>query len=336
MKLSVIIPVHNGGEQFKYCLDALRRSTRTADEIIVVNDGSTDDTAATAANNSCRVINLDGMPRGAALARNRGADEATGDVLVFLDADVAVHTDTLWRIEMHFQENPEIAALFGSYDDNPPVRNIVSLYKNLQHHYVHQKGKRKTFTFWTGCGAVRRNIFVETGGFDEARAKRGRPLMEDIEFGMRMVRGGHVIMLFPDVQVVHFKRWTLTSWLRTEIFNRALPWSKLILANGEIPDDLNVERSGRVSALAAWLLVFFLISTFFIPVLWMGAGLSLFVILLVNSDFYLFLSRRGGVFFGMVSVALHTTYFLYSSAVFGIALVYYRLLPHTGTQSSRS
>ena len=328
MRLSVIIPVNNGGETFGHCLDALARSIRAADELIVVDDASTDESSVMAVNAGCRVINLDASARGAARARNAGAREATGDILVFVDADVAVHEDTLGRIEAHFREHPEIAALFGSYDDNPPDRSIVSLYKNLQHHYVHQKGKRETFTFWTGCGAVKKSVFVSTGGFDERREKHGRPLMEDIEFGMRMVKKGYVIMLFPDVQVTHFKKWTLTTWLRTEIFNRAIPWSKLILTSGEVPDDLNIGMSGRISALAAWLLLFFLISAFFVPLLLIGAGVSLATILLLNSGFYLFLARKGGVLFSIVSIGLHIVYFIYSSAIFGSMVIRYRLIRH--------
>lgn len=329
MKLSVIIPVHNGGEEFKQCLDALYHSERVADEIIVVDDASTDETIVNATAAGCKVVKLEAPPRGAARARNAGALEADGDTFVFIDADVAVHEDTLGRIEAHLKGHPEAAALFGSYDDKPPNRNTVSLYKNLQHYYVHQKGRKETFTFWAGCGAVRRVAFTEAGGFDEARAKGGRPLMEDIEFGMRMVKRGHIIMLFPDIQVTHLKKWNLASWLRTEIFNRAIPWSKLIATSGEIPNDLNLGMNSRISALTAWLLLFFIIGGFFSPMAWIGAVFSIFTILVLNGSFYLFLGRKGGVFFGIASVGLHIIYFLYSSAVFGAVAAWYGVFRNT-------
>ena len=157
MKLSVIIPVHNGGLGFEQCLEALTVSIRLADEIIVVDDASTDVSAVTALAAGVQVISVQGQPRGPAFARNRGAQEAHGDILVFLDADVAVHKDTLARIAEYFIEHSEVAAVFGSYDDNPPKRSVVSLYKNLQHHYVHQHGNQVSSTFWAGCGAIRRN-----------------------------------------------------------------------------------------------------------------------------------------------------------------------------------
>ena len=183
MRLSVIVPVHNGGEDLQRCLQGLAVSTRPPDEIIVVDDGSTDDSAAHAAALAARVVATTAGPRGPAYARNRGAEAATGDVLVFVDADVVVHADTLARIEAVLLGEPEVAALFGSYDDDPPARSAASLYKNLLHHHVHQHGEREAGTFWAGCGAVRRAVFLAAGGFDESYS---RPSIEDIELGVRL------------------------------------------------------------------------------------------------------------------------------------------------------
>ena len=55
------------------------------------------------------------------------------------------------------REEPGIAAVFGSYDDEPGAPNLVSQYRNLLHHFVHQTGRTEASTFWTGCGAVRRD-----------------------------------------------------------------------------------------------------------------------------------------------------------------------------------
>jgi glycosyltransferase involved in cell wall biosynthesis len=157
MRISVIVPVHNGGENLRRCLQGVAAATRPPDETIVVDDGSTDGSAADAAALSARVVTTAAGPRGPAYARNRGAEAATGDVLVFVDADVVVHRDALARLETVLAGEPDVAALFGSYDDEPRARSAVSLYKNLLHHYVHQHGEREAGTFWAGCGAVRRS-----------------------------------------------------------------------------------------------------------------------------------------------------------------------------------
>ena len=331
MRLSVIVPVHNGGEDLQRCLQGLAVSTRPPDEIIVVDDGSTDDSAAHAAALAARVVATTAGPRGPAYARNRGAEAATGDVLVFVDADVVVHADTLARIEAVLLGEPEVAALFGSYDDDPPARSAASLYKNLLHHHVHQHGEREAGTFWAGCGAVRRAVFLAAGGFDESYS---RPSIEDIELGVRLRQAGHRIRLCPEVQATHLKRWTLASLWRTDIFARAVPWTRLIFRQGHLSSDLNLDWRGRLSAVAAWalfgctLLLVGLGLVGAVPlVVWPGLGVLLLTASLaaLNADLYGFFFRRGGARFALLAAALHSAYLLYSSLVFVCLLVSHRL-----------
>ena len=315
MRLSVIVPVHNGGDAFARCLGALAASSRAADEVIVVDDGSTDGSADAAGDSGARVVRLSGGPRGPAFARNRGAQAARGDVLVFIDADVMVHADTLARIERHFIEEPQTAALFGSYDTRPPAPGLVTQYKNLLHHYVHQHGRREASTFWAGCGAVRRDAFAAVGGFDERYEK---PSIEDIELGARLRQAGHAIHLCPDVQATHLKRWTAANWLRTDIFGRAVPWTRLILQSGALPGDLNLDRASRLSAVAAWLLVLCLFAGIVVPWAWLGVPPALGVLLACNAGLLRFFRRERGPAFALGASGLHVVYFLYSSLTFAL------------------
>ncbi len=333
MKLSVIIPVHNGGENLRRCLDALAASTRPPDEVIVVDDASTDGSGDLARQSGAqaRSVRLDGPPHGPAHARNRGAEAATGDVLVFLDADVAAHPDTLARIERTLDTPPSppleappsppleggieggVAALFGSYDDDPPTPGLAARYKNLLHHYVHQHSRREAGTFWTGCGAIRRDVFVALGGFDESYR-----MIEDIELGVRLRRAGYRVWLCPDIQVTHLKRWTFVGLLRSDIFDRAVPWTKLMLRERHVPADLNVDARGRLGALAAWGLVVCLVLGCGWPLFWAGALLALVALVALNAELYRFFARRGGLRFAVGAAGLHTLYLLYSSLVFAV------------------
>lgn len=315
MRLSVIIPVHNGGEAFCRCLKALMRSERPADEVIVVDDGSDDGSAAVGWRFGAAVLSLAGGRFGPATARNRGAREASGDVLVFLDADVVVHADTLGRIEAFLEAHPEVSALFGSYDDSPVARTLVSYYKNLMHHYVHQQGRVEASTFWAGCGAVRREAFLALGGFDESYR---RPSVEDIELGGRLRRAGHAIRLCRDVQVSHHKKWTLPSLLRSDILDRAVPWTRLVVSSSYLPNDLNLDLGNRVSAVAAWWGLLCLIGGFWAPWLWTGLLPSLTLLAGVNRGLYRFFLRRGGWGFALGAAGLHVLYLLYSSLVFAV------------------
>ena len=137
--LSVVVPVRNGGRDFERCLRRLRDSRLADFELIVVDDGSTDDSAAVAERAGAIVVRFP-SPQGPAAARNRGAREASAPLIFFLDADVAVHPETLDRAMARFAADPGLSALFGSYDDAPQAPGVVSQYRNLLHHFVHQQG----------------------------------------------------------------------------------------------------------------------------------------------------------------------------------------------------
>jgi len=235
--LSVVVPVFSGSEAFRQCLRALCRSEVQPLEIIVVADGNMPGDAETALGMGCRVIRLPDR-HGPARARNEGARAARGEVLLFLDSDVVAPTNVVGRVADTFAGNAELAALFGSYDDKPAAAGLISQYKNLLHHYVHQNGRDDAFTFWAGCGAVRRDVFLKVGGFDEAYQ---RPSIEDIDLGYRLRQAGYRLQLCKDLQVKHLKRWSPASLLKSDIFDRALPWADLILRHGAMPDDLNLK-----------------------------------------------------------------------------------------------
>ncbi|NIN66824.1 MAG: glycosyltransferase [Anaerolineae bacterium] len=311
MNLSVVIPVHNGGENLRLCLQALAESVRPPDEVIVVDDASTDGSAGLGQTYGARVLRLPGPPRGAALPRNRGAAIASGDVLVFVDADVAVHEDALALMEQCLSTHGQVAAVFGSYDADPVAQGLVSRYKNLLHHYVHHHGDREASTFWTGCGAIRRDIFDAVGRFNESYR-----VIEDIELGARLRRAGHRIWLCPDVQVKHLKRWTFTSLLKSDIFDRAIPWSRLILRDRRLPAELNLDLRSRLSAFAVWVALVSLLLGLRWHWAWAGTLFGVAIVGALNADLYRFFWRQGGGWFAVGAASLHAFYLAYSSLIF--------------------
>ena|SRR5437870_3326177 len=115
MCTSIIVPAYNSANVLSECVTALKLSACDNTEIIVVDDGSRDGTALVAAEMGVRLVTLV-VNSGPAVARNCGARHAQGEILLFVDADVVLTPGTLKRIEKTFQEHPEIAAVFGSYD----------------------------------------------------------------------------------------------------------------------------------------------------------------------------------------------------------------------------
>lgn len=249
--VSIVIPVHNGGSDLKTCLQAIAASSWQVHECIVVDDASSDNMTSLAADAiKARVIWLK-TQHGPSYARNRGVEEATGDIIFFVDADVLVHTDTIEKGIRVLQSEPDTAAVFGSYDDRPGHHSFVSKYRNLYHHWVHQNARAQASTFWTGCSAIRRDVYIQAGGLQESFR---RPSVEDIEFGIRLCTAGYRIRLEKDMQCRHLKKWTLRNVLVTDIFQRGIPWMTLLLANQNAPNDLNINYRSRTATVVAGLL----------------------------------------------------------------------------------
>lgn len=242
--ISVVVPVRNDPERLRKCLLSLRGSSHVDHEVIVVDDASTDSTPEVAAELGVRLLQLE-RRSGPGVARNHGARAAKGEIVVFVDADVCVHADTLAGFCRAFSGAPTPDAVFGAYDLSPPEPNLISQYKNLAHHFVHSEAAGEAATFWAGCGAVRRETFLRLGGFDPAYE---RPSIEDIELGVRLRRSGGRIVLRPEIQGTHLKRWTLAGLLKSDFWDRAVPWTELILRDKQLPDTLNLKAAQRLSA----------------------------------------------------------------------------------------
>jgi glycosyltransferase involved in cell wall biosynthesis len=259
--ISVIVPVRNSPDQLRQCLERLFASTYPRFEVIVVDDASTDGMTAKVADHlGARLLCLEENV-GPARARNRGAALARGEILFFLDADVCAYPETLQQVADSFAQDPGLDAVFGSYDALPDAGNVVSMYRNLFHHFVHQDSHEQATTFWSGCGAIRKKVFEKMNGFS---ASYGRPSIEDIELGRRLHKAGHRIRLNKAIQVTHLKRWSLWSMIKTDVMDRGIPWTELVLREGSMPNDLNLKYSQRISVILAYgLLVIFGIAVWY-------------------------------------------------------------------------
>ena len=300
----------------------------------MIDDGSTDGSVGVAERSGATVLSTSGR-FGPARARNLGTRHATGDLLLFLDADVEVHPDTLSRIAERFAAEPDLDALIGSYDDSPSDPGFVSQFKNLMHSFTHHQGNREAVTFWCGCGAVKRDVYLEQGGLDESYR---RPSIEDIEFGFRMMRSGRKLVLDRQVRCKHLKAWTLWNLIRTDVLQRGIPWTELILRTRFLPDDLNLRWSQRVSVILSFMLVLLgglgilqlLSGRAWLPEVPVMGGIAMILAFLfvLNQDFYRFLAARKGWRYSLGGMALHILYFLYSgiSFAFGIAVYGFRAI----------
>lgn len=306
-RLSVIVPVYNMRQDLIKCLDALEQSQMRDFQLIIVDDNSGDGSDKVAQLRCDDFIRQE-RNGGQAVARNRGAQYARADLLFFLDADVLVEPDTLERILDVFENEPDISAAFCSYQPDTPARNFVSQYKNLLHHYTHQFSNRDAATFCGGFGAIRRELFVEIGGFDESHRA-----MEDVELGYRLHKAGHRILLCPWIQLTHTKQYTLSQLVRNDLLHRAIPWTRIMLEQQIFRRDLNTRGNNIVSVMV----VFLMIAAPFLPVpgswfLMIVEASLLLLLVLFNKHFLLFLRRLRGTLFSIRAVPMICLQYCYS------------------------
>lgn len=216
--VSVIIPAYNAARTLSQTLAALQNALPPPLEVIVVDDGSADETAPLAARAGARVIRLE-KNIGAAAAKNRGAENARGDILFFTDSDIVPPRNAIVLIE-HALQNKNAHGVVGLLDEKIPYDNWASQFKNLWMNFTYARfiGMERIGLFYTSAAAIRRDVFLQLGGFDENY--RGASIAEDTEFGQRAWGQGAGIQLEPKLRVVHLKAYTLQNVLR-EDYRRA-------------------------------------------------------------------------------------------------------------------
>ncbi len=295
MRLAAIVPATDAPATLERCVAAIRLAFEEPEELHVVDQP---------------------LAIGPSRARNIGGGLASGDILVFVDADVAVHPDVFARIRRLFAGDAELTAVFGSYDDDPEPHGLISDFRNLLHHHVHQRGAGPASTFWAGLGAIRREAFLRAGGFDEDRFTE--PSVEDIELGMRLSANGARIVLDPGIQGKHLKRWTFSSMVRTDLFRRGAPWVQLLLEQRSRSTSLNLGWRHRASVLASVLLVAAIPARQ--PRL---AATGLVTVLVLNRSFYRLLARQRGWRLAVVGPPLHVIHHLVSVSALPLGVAAY-------------
>ena len=323
MNLSVIIPTHVLNEDFKLCLKSLENAAlHHIIELIVVLDGIQNDLSFFNQFNIqfLKVIEQK-QNKGPAASRNEGAKEATGDILFFIDSDVMIKPDTFNRVRDYYMGSNAKNALIGSYDNDPKQKSLVSYYRNLLHHYTHQQASENAITFWGGCGAIKKDDFLSIGGFNTSFKQ---PSVEDIELGYRLVQNGYNIHLDKNLQVKHLKKWTIKGMLETDIFQRAIPWTKLLHQYGRLEvNDLNVNYEERFAIVLLCCAIATLIGALVIHTLLPFSILLFAGLVLVKLRIYLFFANRFATYQLPLVIFLHWVYLLRSAIGFILGSIEY-------------
>ena len=223
IKYSVIVPVFNGEDIIRECLDALSNQSvnRSDYEIIVVDDGSTDNTAKIAAEVCDRVIAI--KNGGPANARNIGVNEAAGEVILFTDADCVPVHDWVEKMTAPFAE-AGIVGTKGAYytRQDELVAQFVQAEYESKYNYMAQY-KYIDFIDTYSAGFLRK-VFLELKGFD---TRFPGASVEDQEFSFRVSAAGYKMVFVPEARVFHRHAASLGHYFRKK-FNIGY-WKTLVL-----------------------------------------------------------------------------------------------------------
>jgi cellulose synthase/poly-beta-1,6-N-acetylglucosamine synthase-like glycosyltransferase len=204
LSASVIVPVFDGAETLDACLRALSAQTieNGRYEVIIVDDGSADGSADVAARHGATVIHQDHA--GAAAARNRGSQQARGQVLLFTDADCEPSPDWIEQMLAPFAD-PEVLGVKGAYRTRQHSVVARFVQAEFEEKYDRQRRVEQIDFVDTYAAAYRRATFLAHGGFDPEFL-----LDEDQEFSFRLAQEGCILVLNPRAIVYH--RHPSTVW----------------------------------------------------------------------------------------------------------------------------
>ena len=300
-RISVIIPAFEAEEHLSACLRGLEEQTADPKsyEVIVVDDHSLDGTLDVARDGGARTVQHESN-RGAAAARNSGAQEARGELLLFLDSDVVPETGLIATVLELFPEGlqrPQAAT--GRYSATPANDTRFARYKALWTWYcwqqsAHQRGQSSHIQ--GALAIIRADLFDELGGFDESYQGGS---VEDYEFSLRL-RDAGVSILFDDrLEGRHhfpdFKDCARNYWDRARMWTRLTPSTRRFSSGQANP------RAAAASLFALGSLVGHTIPLVGLPL----ALTSDLGYLMAAGPFLRFVGRREGLRFALYAGAVH-------------------------------
>ncbi len=262
VRLSVVIPFHNSQRTLDKCLESVERALGGGMEVLLVDDASEDGSAATAGRYPFRLITMD-RQRGPAAARNRGADEARGELLLFVDADVVLRPDTIEQLLATYRARPNIAGASAIYSDRPVLPGWFQQFKAMEEacKYAAYRGEKYS-AFDTHCGSVRRDVFLELGGFNTAYAGADT---EDLEFGHALA-ATHRNCINPEAVVDHHH-----ACFRRGLWNycrRSFHWARMFVERPLFDEAVTTRANGASVLLACAAAAAFCGAIVYAPLAW--------------------------------------------------------------------
>jgi GT2 family glycosyltransferase len=299
--ISVVIPNYNGSKTIGKCLNAVLLSKYDCFEVIVIDDASSDSSVDIISKFPCRLIRLD-KHAGASRARNIGAEESSGEIIFFIDADCIVSEDTLSLVHTAITGQKD-AVIGGSYTPLPYDSNFFSVFQSVFINYFELKRKEPDYIA-THSMAIKKSIFKKNGGFPE----KFLPIIEDVEFSHRLRGAGYKLLMIPDILVRHIFNFTLRKSLGNA-FRKSHYWVIYSLGNRDVfKDSGTASQELKINVLSYSLIMLSLL-------LYFSFSNRIFLVLpLITACFNLYINksllrafyRAKGVFFAITASIYYT------------------------------
>lgn len=308
-RLSIVLPVLNGADTLPRCLAALADAAPPGTELVVVDDGSTDDTARLAARAPLPVrVLTHAENRGTSAARNTGWRAARGALVAFVDADMVLRPGSLSRLVEVLDANPDLLGANGtvSLDLDTDLGNLdpVTDFVNASLHWQLSRHGDRVASAFTAICVFRRTALEEMGGWDEQWFSR---YADDV--ATRFVLPPKSLAFVADAQGAHLKTVPLRGLLKHR-FNIGYFFVASLSGNrGETRVDnavldlrypLNTVAALATGGLAGALVCLGPLGLILVPTLAVPASLHL----AANARFSAFVTRRRGVKMGLLSLPL--------------------------------
>jgi glycosyltransferase involved in cell wall biosynthesis len=312
--LSVAVPTYNSRRSIKECLESIRNSGYKEYEVIVVDCNSIDQTIAIAQPYADRVIKL--ANGGRVAARQAGINAARGEIVVNVDSDVLIQSDTLSKINAYFDNHEDVDAVTGLLSKDCPDSHFFSQYKNLYMHYIFRRLPQRVTFIYGSIYAVRKEVLAAFGPLVN--------IADDTAFGQQLVSCGKQIAFLPELEVVHLKKYDIVSFFKNDfcipfdwahIFIRYKGWKELLSKKTGYAHSSKGQLASVVLAqliLAGGGPAIFLKVSFALPVI----SFLFFIWFILNLDFIIFLKRERGIIFAFSSFIV--TFFDHLVMGFGI------------------
>lgn len=282
--ISVIVPANNAEKTIAQCLDGLAAQTKPADEIIVVDDGSRDATGEIAQTRGVRVLRQSNL--GAAAARNVGAQNARGEVVLFIDADCV--PDAHW-IEAMTAPFADVSIVGAGGMKQTNQRSLVPAFIQMEfdYRYAQVRAHRYIDFIDSGTAAYRRDVFLKNGGFDPRLFDA-----EDVDLSYRLSEQDYRMAFAADAMVYDAHPESLIDYLRRK-FTYAY-WRSFVYAKypRKIASDSRTPQTQKLQAgLAGLFSLTMLAIPFWREAAWI-AGLTALIFLLTTLPFVAKFFRR--------------------------------------------